>query len=120
MPFAAPLRRKIERDTGALAFEAPAPYGTTTQFPKPAVVVKDARQRFLSAPPVHLELGELGSELVRANGRELALPLTTILASTRFLPVPDASTCTFWIDLELSAPPLKSVIEGEIFPLAST
>ena len=49
----------------------------------------------------------------------LALPLTTISAVTMFFLVPDASTCTFWIDLELSAPPLKSVLEGERFPLAS-
>lgn len=51
-PFAAPLR------TGpvwaAVEVAAPAPCETTTQFPKPAVVVKDARHRFLAAPPAHL------------------------------------------------------------------
>ena len=66
--------------------------------------------------------------------------MTTILAAAKFFPVPDASTCTFWMDLEPSAPlkvftlsrplvrnmcvddcahALKSVIEGEKFPLAS-
>jgi len=29
------------------------PCSTTTQFPKPAAVVKDARHKFLEAPPAH-------------------------------------------------------------------
>ena len=36
-----------------LSFAATAPCETTTQFPKPAVVVNEARQRFLEVPPVH-------------------------------------------------------------------
>jgi hypothetical protein len=69
-----------------------------------------------------------------------ALPLTTILAATKFFPVPDASTCTVLIDLEPSAPlkssnisrplarnmcvddcahALKSVMLGEKVPAAS-
>ena len=47
MPFATPL-------TGVAWPAAPAPCETTTQFPKPAVVVNEARQRFLEVPPVHL------------------------------------------------------------------
>ena len=115
MPFAAPLRSKIERDAGALAFEAPAPCGTMTISETCGGGEGRKTEVFIRTTSAFGKAVSLS--VPTAAG--LALPLTTILAVTKFFPVPDASTCTFWIDLELSAPPLKSVIEGETFPFAS-
>ena len=71
---------------------------TTTQFPRPDLVVMDARQRFWLAPPVHLV--PAGNWMVNCCVSSFA---GAIWAVTKFFPVPDASTWTVSIDREPSA-----------------
>jgi len=97
------------------------PCEATTQLPKPAVVTKETRQRSLEVPPVQVVPGgNWTSSCCVAVLVGLASPLTSIVAATKFFPVPDGSTCTLLIDRLPSAPALKSVMVGEMDPFELT
>jgi len=97
------------------------PCEATRQLPKPAVVTKETRQRFFEVPPVHVV--PAGSWTVSGCVPAvvgLGSPLTSIWAATKLFPVPEVSTCTVLIDRLPSAPPLKSVMVGEMDPFELT
>ena len=115
-----------------LPFAAPVPCETTTQFPKPAVVLNEARQRFSEVPPVHLvsagiwtlsscvptEAGFYTTSVYKGKRVRrkpcTGSPLVRISAGTKWVPFPDASTCTVLIDREPSAP-LKTFQSADSF-----
>jgi hypothetical protein len=111
-----------------------APCETTTQFPKSAVVVNEARQKVFGGATSAFGIGrDLDAELLHADcSRNLSdmsiqgkrvrrkactgSPLIRSWAVKKWVPVPDASTCTVLIDRE---PPLKTFRSADSFAVTS-